>query len=59
MAVGFVPLNTAAQLPHFARLSSRTGLAAFGVAVLVIFVVFPVCNLCCRRGARSTSPTTG
>ena len=51
MAVGFVPLKASAQLPHFAWLSSRTGLVAFGAAALVIFVVFPVCNLVLPAGS--------
>ena len=51
MAVGFLPLDRRAQLPHFARLSSRSGLVAFGVAALVIFIVFPVCNLALPAGS--------
>jgi len=51
VAVGFVPLKASAQLPHFAWLSSRTGLVAFGAAALVIFVVFPVCNLVLPAGS--------
>ncbi|MET0731687.1 MAG: urea ABC transporter permease subunit UrtC, partial [Casimicrobiaceae bacterium] len=44
MAMSFVPLN-AAGVPHFARLSSRGGVAAIAIAAVVLFVVVPICNL--------------
>ena len=51
MAVGFMPLTTASGVPHFARLSSRGSAAAIAVAAIVLFVVFPVCNLLVPAGS--------
>src|SRR4029453_18793861 len=45
MTVAFAPLKTTAAGPHFARMSARVVWVAYGLAALVIFVVFPIGNL--------------
>jgi len=49
--VGFVPLNLRTGTPNFARLSASATWVALGVAALLIFVVFPVCNLLVPPGS--------
>src|SRR5438445_12554145 len=45
MPAAFVPLNLAAGAARLSRFPSHLLCIAIGVAAIVLFVVFPVCNL--------------